>query len=100
LQSVSDSRHAASRSGLLHSGAYDRTASGLGSDWLTQQDNLGNTYGQGAQNDLQSQIAQQHANMLEDERGYSVDATARLQAQQEAANKAAYGNVYPQATGH
>jgi hypothetical protein len=52
-QNVLGARDAASKRGLLVSGAFDRTRSGLSGDWLQQQQDLYNRVGAGRISELQ-----------------------------------------------
>jgi len=93
-QDVSQSRHEASRSGLLRSGAYDRTASGLADRYYQGNADLESQYGLGAQNDLQSQIGQRDTQLIEAKRMLALAAAARLRDQQAAANADANSPTY------
>lgn len=93
LETVRGSRVGAAQSGLLRSGAYNRQAAGLGSDWVRQQDELSNQYGAGRINALETQSAQARAAFAQRQRALEMAAAARARDRLAAANAAIYGQT-------
>lgn len=93
LQSVASSRDDASKSGLLRSGAYDRTAADLGQSWVAQQDELSNTVGSGRINMLEQNIQQQRSAFAQRQQLLEQAAAARARERLAAASENIYGQT-------
>lgn len=93
MDSISQQRDAASKSGLLRSGYGTKQLNEMGDAWTQQQADLSNQYGEGRINELNTQQAQLAAQQAQQQSLLELAAEQRKREAMAASNAAVYGQT-------